>query len=173
MIRRLSDELNVIAARTGLPLRTAYISLRRAEQQTSRATHAQREIHHIERRWPRLLAFAIASVLVGAGCVALGDVIVLWPLSSALALNLISGVAYGALGLVTIFYGTILLPLLAAREGGKAPPAAPGGDLLPARPFTMPGEAYIYRLPGLRTLNVYLIALWTLIAVAASRRFQL
>ncbi len=166
MIRRLSEALNVIAARTGLPLRTPYISLRRAERLAPSTTRAPHDIRQAARRWPTLLAFAFSSIIVGVGCVALVAVIILWPLSSAPTLNLISGLAYGALGLVTIFYGVFLLPVLAARERGKATTAASGeSDRLPARLFTLPGEVYIYRLPGLRTLNVYLIALWTLIAL--------
>jgi hypothetical protein len=165
MTRRLSVALNVIAARTGLQLRTPYISLRKAEPQTPRAMRAPYDVRQAERRWPTLLAFAFSSIVVGVGCAALGAVIILWPLSSTPALNLIGGAAYGALGLGTIFYGVILVPLLAARERTKATPTTSGGDLLPARLFTMPSEVYIYRLPGLRTLNTYLIALWTLIAL--------
>lgn len=165
MTRRLSEALNVIAARTGLPLRTPYISLRRAGRPAPSASRAPHDIRQTERRWPTLLAFALSSIVVGIGCAALGAVVILWPLSSISSLNLISGVAFGALGLVTIFYGVVLLPVLASRERSKATPTAPGGDLLPARLFTMPGEVYIYRLPGLRTLNAYLIALWTLIAL--------
>jgi len=165
MTRRLSEALNIIAARTGLLLRTPYISLRRTERPAPSVTRAPHDIRQAKRRWPTLLAFALSSMVVGSGCAALGAVIILWPLSSSFALNLISGPAYGALGLVTIFYGVILLPILAARERGNVSPAAPGGDLLPTRLFTIPDEVYIYRLPGLRTLNVYLIALWTLIAL--------
>ena len=86
-------------------------------------------------------------------------------------LNLISGACYVTLGLVIdLLRPNHSLPLLAAREQGKATPAVPGEDHhLPARLFTLPGEVYIYRLPGLRTLNVYLIALWTLIVLGGAR----
>lgn len=168
MTRRISATLNIIAARTGLPLRTPYISLRRKAQ--SGAPLVQPAAHapsSTERRWPALLAFAITSILVGAGFIALGAVIILWPLSSAPILNMVGGVAYGVLGLLTILYGTVALPVIAARERNVRSMPDYQERPLPAHLFTTSGEFYVYTLPRLRILTFYLVSMFALIVIGS------
>jgi hypothetical protein len=109
--------------------------------------------------------YAITSVLVGAEFVALGAGIVLWPLSSSPVLNLIGGVAYGALGLLTILYGTVALPVVAVREQSVRSTPDRQDSPLPAQLFSTPDKSYIYRLPRLRILTFYLVSTFALIVV--------